>query len=111
MKPKDSSNELPKWIDPVVKLLSYTALSGKVSKKQRLDKVGIIRTIELSTSMSDEELSYFLDVFVGEGQKVNKKAAFVANRLTEEARELEDAKMLPKGFVTNTIFDVSVGEE
>lgn len=108
MKPKDSSDELPQWIDPIVKLLSYSALAGKISKKQRLDKIGVLRTIELSTSMSEEDLTYFLNAFVGEGQKINKKATFAANKINEEIREMEEVKMLPKGYVTNTVFNVGV---
>lgn len=111
MKPKDSpSEELPKWIDPVVKLLSYTVLSGKVSKKQRLDSIGILRTIEISTNMMPEEYDFFLNTFISESQRIVKKADVEAYRITQEFREMDEVKQLPKGYVNTTIFDVGVEE-
>lgn len=111
MKPKESKTLDPKqWIDPIVKLLSYASLAGKISKKQRVDKVGVLRTIEVSTNMSEQQYDMFLDSFVTEGQKLNKKAEVYAIEENEKNREIEDSKQLPRGFVSPKIFNFG-GEE
>ena len=111
MKPKESKTLDPdQWVDPIVKLLSYASLAGKVSKKQRQDRVGVLKTIEISTNMNEEQYDRFLDSFVTEGQKLNKKAEVYAHEENEKNREIEDSKQLPKGFVSPRIFNFG-GEE
>lgn len=99
------------WIDPIVKILSYASLCGKMSRKQRLDKFGILKTVEISTNMNSTELSFWLEDFSRYAQRYSKTLKNKAKEENEKERDFEESKDMKTVIVVSKEDALPGGED
>jgi hypothetical protein len=98
-KPKGKKDQVtPEVIDPFVKILSYLGILGKVNKKQREDRIGILKTLEASTNMEKEDLDSFLSYTVDKSLEHYKDTQEKANKKREQEYEIYQIQELPPGL-------------
>jgi len=84
--------------DPFVKLLSYLGILGKVNKKQREDRIGILKSLEASTNMEKEDLDSFLSYSVDKSLEHYKDTEESANKKRSKDYEIYEIQELPPGL-------------
>jgi hypothetical protein len=98
-KPKQKKGQvIQEATDPFVKLLSYLGILGKVNKKQREDRIGILKTLEASTNMGKEDLDSFLSYTVDKSLEHYKDTQEKANKKRKEEYEIYEMQELPPGL-------------
>lgn len=93
-----SKKEASNITDPFIRVLSYVGILGKVNKKQREDRVGILKTLEGSTNMSPEELDSFLNYSVDKSSEHYKRTDVMAKERQDKESEIYDVQELPAGL-------------
>ncbi len=95
----NTKNKTEKYrTDPFIKLLSYLGILGKINKKQREDRIGILKSLEGSTNMDKEELDSFLNYSVDKSFEHYKRTDKLAKKKMEEEREIDEVQELPAGL-------------
>lgn len=84
--------------DPFVKLLSYLGILGKINKKQREDRMGILKTLEASTNMGKEDLDGFLSYSVDKSLEYYKHTEELASKKRSKEYEMHEIQELPPGL-------------